>query len=118
MSVENELTIKLKALKNAVGGKENVDKAMAAAALEFAKDTKENRTVPFRDGYLSDSPFRNSASFAKGEVKWTVPYAAKMHETGGVTGVPNWDTVTWNENESDYERIVVEYLEREANDVL
>lgn len=115
MSNDDPLTPKLRSLKRATTSDSVLKKIYTVIAPEVAKDAKESRAVPFKTGYLADSPFRNVSAFSRGEDIWDVPYAEKMHRTGGRTGVPNWDEVTWNRNVTDYEKMAEKILDSEVD---
>lgn len=115
MSIEDPLTPKIQKLKGATTSDKTQAKVFKVIATEVTKDAKQSGAVPFKTGYLSDSPFRNASTFSKGEDHWDVPYAEKMHRTGGRTGVPNWDQITWDRNVNEYEEIAQKIIDGEVN---
>lgn len=83
---------------------DNKAKAFLAISIQFAKDNKEQRRVPFKTGALGDSALLTPRNLLEqGMVVWSTPYASTVYEKNE-TGVAHWDIETWDANVSLYEQ--------------
>lgn len=93
MGVTNSLVASIQQFTQKIDN--NKKPAITQMTMDFYRYTSESGVTPVKSGALRRSAMVSSV-FSEGIVRWSTPYANRRNREGSITGIANWDTVTFN----------------------